>query len=65
MFAARWAIQIQRQQGTLELIGSADEPALRRVLSYADRNRIPYRWIDPADPKQRADIPPSRRAARA
>src|SRR5580658_9958436 len=57
VFAARRAIQIQRQQGTLVLIGSADEPALRRVLVYADRNRIPYRWIDPADPKQRADIP--------
>src|ERR1700722_7794688 len=57
VFAARRAIQIQRQQGTLVLIGAADEPALRRVLVYADRNRIPYRWIDPADPKQRADIP--------
>jgi len=58
VFAARRAIQIQRQQGTLVLIGSADEPALRRVLVYADRNRIPYRWIDPADPAKRADIPP-------
>ena len=57
VFAARRAIQIQRQQGTLVLIGSADAPALRRVLVYADRNRIPYRWIDPADPKRRAEIP--------
>jgi len=57
VFAARRAIQIQRQQGTLVLIGSADAPSLRQVLIYADRNRIPYRWIDPADPKQRADIP--------
>ena len=55
VFAARRAIQIQRRQGTL-LIGSAEAEALRRVLVYADRNRI-YRWIDPADPKQRAEIP--------
>ena len=57
-FAARRLMQIQRQQETLVLIGPAEAPALRRVLVYADRNLIPYRWIDPADPRQRADIPP-------
>jgi thioredoxin reductase (NADPH) len=40
-------------------IGSQDAPALRRVLVYAERNRIPYRWIDPTDPAQRPDIPPA------
>ncbi|HEX3407205.1 MAG TPA: Crp/Fnr family transcriptional regulator [Caulobacteraceae bacterium] len=58
-FAARRLMQIQRRQGTLMLIGSQDAPALRRVLVYAERNRIPYRWIDPTDPAQRSDIPPA------
>jgi thioredoxin reductase (NADPH) len=57
-FAARRLMQIQRRQGTLMLIGSQDAPALQRVLIYAERNRIPYRWIDPADPGQRGEIPP-------
>ncbi len=57
VFAARRLVQIQRRQGTLVLVGSQDAPALRRVLVYADRNRIPYRWIDPSDPAQRGDIP--------
>jgi thioredoxin reductase (NADPH) len=57
-FAARRLMQIQRQQSTLMLIGSQDAAALRRVLVYAERNRIPYRWIDPTDPAQRPDIPP-------
>ncbi|HWE99964.1 MAG TPA: Crp/Fnr family transcriptional regulator, partial [Caulobacteraceae bacterium] len=39
VFAARRELQIQRRQGTLLLIGSADAPALRHVLVYADRNR--------------------------
>ena len=57
VFAARRLIQVQRRQGTLVLVGSLEAPALRPVLVYADRNRIPYQWVDPADPAQRADIP--------
>ena len=56
-FAARRLIQIQRQQETLLLVGSQSGPALRRVLVYADRNRIPYRCLDPSDPADRARIP--------
>jgi thioredoxin reductase (NADPH) len=56
-FAARRLQLIQRHQGTLTLVGREDAPALRRVLVYADRNRIPYRWIDPSDPAQRPDVP--------
>lgn len=56
-FAVRRELLIRRQQGTLTLVGTEDEPALRRVLLYAERNRIPYRWIDPSDPDQRKDIP--------
>jgi thioredoxin reductase (NADPH) len=56
-FAARRLMQIQRQQETLLLVGSLAAPALRRVLVYADRNRIPYRCLDPNDPADRAHIP--------
>jgi len=56
-FAARRLMQIERHQGTLMLIGPDEAPALRRVTLYAERNRIPYRWIDPTDPAQRADVP--------
>jgi thioredoxin reductase (NADPH) len=55
-FAARRLLLMQRQQGTLALVGHEGEPALQRVLEYAERNRIPYRWSDPADLAQKQDI---------
>lgn len=55
-FAARRLLLMRRQQGTLTLVGSARAPALQKVLEYAERNRIPYRWLDPADPKQNDEI---------
>ncbi len=55
-FAARRLLLIRRQQGTLTLMGQEGAPALQRLLEYADRNRIPYRWLDPADPVQNAEI---------
>ena len=47
-FAARRLLLVQRQQDTLTLVGQEGAPALKRVLWYAERNRIPYRWLDPA-----------------
>ena len=55
-FAARRLLLMQRQQGTLTLVGHEGAPALQRVLEYAERNRIPYRWLDPADPDQNEQI---------
>ncbi len=43
-FSARRLLLVQRQQGTLTLIGREGAPGLQRVLEYAERNRIPYRW---------------------
>ena len=57
VFAARRLFQIRRGQETLTLIGSLEAPSLRGALVYADRNRIPYRWIDSTDPTQSGDIP--------
>lgn len=55
-FAARRLLLMRRQQGTLTLVGYDREPALQRLREYAERNRIPYRWLDPADPSQREEI---------
>ncbi|HEX4198715.1 MAG TPA: FAD-dependent oxidoreductase [Caulobacteraceae bacterium] len=56
-FAARRLLLIQRQQGTLMLVGPESAPALQRVLVYAERNRIPYRWVDPGNPDERKQLP--------
>jgi len=55
-FAARRLLLMQRQQGTLTLVGHEGAPALQRVLEYAERNRIPYRWLDPADHAKKEEI---------
>ena len=55
-FAARRLLLIQRQQGTLTLVGHEGAPALQRILEYAERNRIPYRSLDPADRAQKEEI---------
>jgi thioredoxin reductase (NADPH) len=51
-FAARRLLLIQRQQGTLTLVGPESAPTLQGVRDYAERNRIPYRWIDSSDLNQ-------------
>jgi thioredoxin reductase (NADPH) len=56
VFAARRLLLMRRQQGTLTLVGPARAPALQALLEYSERNRIPYRWLDPADPGQLNEI---------
>jgi thioredoxin reductase (NADPH) len=56
-FAARRLLLVRRQQGTLTLVGHEGAPALQRILEYAERNRIPYRWLDPEDPAHKKAIP--------
>ena len=51
-FAARRLLLIRRQQGTLVLVGSDTAPTLQRVMQYAERNRIPYRWAGSAERAQ-------------
>jgi thioredoxin reductase (NADPH) len=55
-FAARRLLLMQRQQGTLTLVGREGSPGLQRLLEFAERNRIPYRWLDPTDPTQSEQI---------
>ncbi|HEY2464051.1 MAG TPA: FAD-dependent oxidoreductase [Steroidobacteraceae bacterium] len=56
-FAARRLLLMQRQQGTLTLVGDDRKPALQRILEYAERNRIPYRLLDPSARAAGKDIP--------
>jgi thioredoxin reductase (NADPH) len=55
-FAARRLLLIERQQGTLTLVGQEGAPALQGVLEYAERNRVPYRLLDPADSAHKDEI---------
>jgi thioredoxin reductase (NADPH) len=55
-FAARRLLLMQRRQGTLTLVGQEGAPRLQQILEYAERNRIPYRWLDPADSAQNEEI---------
>ncbi|MBU6476655.1 MAG: FAD-dependent oxidoreductase, partial [Xanthomonadaceae bacterium] len=41
---------------TLTLVGHEGSATLQRLFEYAERNRIPYRWLDPADPAHREEI---------
>ena len=55
-FAARRLMLMRRQQGTLTLVGRDGSATLQRLFEYAERNRIPYRWLDPAEPTHKEEI---------
>jgi len=55
-FAARRLLLMRRQQGTLTLVGREGSAVLQSLLEFAERNRIPYRWLDPADQTQSEEI---------
>lgn len=55
-FAARRLLLMRRQQGTLSLVGPEHSSRLQQLLEYAERNRIPYRWLNPADSSQSEEI---------
>jgi thioredoxin reductase (NADPH) len=55
-FAARRLLLMQRAQATLTIVGHEGAPTLQVLLEYAERNRVPYRWLDPSNPSQREEI---------
>lgn len=55
-FAARRLLLMRRQQGTLTLVGREGAPALQRLLEYAERNRIPYRWLEADEHAEEKEI---------
>jgi thioredoxin reductase (NADPH) len=55
-FAARRLLLMQRQQGTLTIVGREGSALLQQLVEFAERNRIPYRWLDPEKPTEREQI---------
>jgi thioredoxin reductase (NADPH) len=45
-FLARRAALMTAAEATLQIVGSAFTPASMRLREYAERNRLPHRWID-------------------
>jgi thioredoxin reductase (NADPH) len=52
-FAARRQILMQSAAATLTIIGPAEAREILFIQEFADRNRIPHRWLDPGDPAAR------------
>lgn len=46
-FAARRQLLMRSAVGSLTVIGWNDSAEVLRLLEFADRNRVPYRWLDP------------------
>jgi thioredoxin reductase (NADPH) len=55
-FAARRLLLMQLAQSTLTLVGEESAQTLQALLEYTERNRIPYRWLDPANSAQTEEI---------
>ena len=55
-FSARRMVLMRRGQTTLTIIGREGATELQHLLEYADRSRIPHRWLDPDDPATAAEI---------
>ncbi|HYH12244.1 MAG TPA: cyclic nucleotide-binding domain-containing protein [Thermomicrobiales bacterium] len=49
VFSARRQLLMLKAAATLTLIGSVTSPRLERLQEFTSRNRIPCRWLDPAD----------------
>ena len=49
-FAARRQILMRSAAATLTIVGVETSAGVLRLREFADRNRIPHRWLDPADP---------------
>jgi thioredoxin reductase (NADPH) len=49
-FAARRQVLMGAAGATLTVIGPEVSPDVERLLEFAARNRLPYRWLAPTDP---------------
>jgi thioredoxin reductase (NADPH) len=55
-FAARRQLLMANSIASVTIIGSANDAAVMRLLAFVDRNRIPYRLLDPHNPKDTSAI---------
>jgi len=53
-FAARRDLMMLKAAATLTVIGPETSPSVQQLQEFNTRNRIPYRWLDTADPNARA-----------
>ena len=60
VLAARRRRQLDTQDGTLVLIGEADDRGVRRIAEFASRNRLPYRTYPLAARRRQASQRPAR-----
>ena len=49
-FAARRQLLMQIGLGSLTIVGSDQNSKTSRLIEFSDRNRIPFRWLNPDDP---------------
>ncbi len=55
-FAARRQILMLSAVASLTIIGREEDAEALRLLEFVDRNRIPYRWLDPHNPSDTSAI---------
>src|SRR5580692_4758369 len=55
-FAARRQLLMRDVVDSLTIIGGENDSNVLQLLEFADRNRIPYRWLNPANPEDSQSI---------
>jgi thioredoxin reductase (NADPH) len=55
-FAARRQLLMHGVVTSLTIIGREGDSKVLDLLEYSDRNRIPYRWLDPGNPRDAPSI---------
>jgi thioredoxin reductase (NADPH) len=55
-FAARRQLLMRDVADSLTIIGSEKDSNVLHLLEFADRNRIPHRWLNPANPEDSQSI---------
>jgi thioredoxin reductase (NADPH) len=55
-FAARRQLLMRAVIAALTIIGPQNDPEVLHLLEFADRNRIPYRWLNPENPGDKDSI---------
>jgi thioredoxin reductase (NADPH) len=55
-FAARRQLLMRGVVASLTIIGREDDSEVLHLLEFLDRNRTPYRWLDPGNPRDASSI---------
>jgi thioredoxin reductase (NADPH) len=55
-FAARRQLLMRGVVASLTIIGRESDSEVLHLLEFSDRNRVPYRWLDPGNPHDASSI---------